>query len=293
MEKYWELTKVLPNTTNQEMIEEYLLSLKLLNRSEGTVIQYRRFLEQFFNDVSESFATMSPNTIQQWFENHQAQVKEPTLKMRLSILSSFYTFCVQEGYIDRSPIKTRWFPRLPQSVPKYLEKEGIAKTRKQSEKTTLRNRVLIELFLSSGCRVGEIYTLNKEDIDIENRIAHVIGKGRKIRQVHFSEKCAVLLERYLNNHPTKKNALFLSHFGERLSIRSMQYIVEKIGEEAGLDTRLHPHRFRHTFATELLAKGADLAFISDELGHTSINTTQIYARLPKREIISLYRKYMG
>lgn len=293
MERYWELTHPLPNKVNQEVVNDFLLSLKLANRSQGTIIQYRRFLERFFGDMKDSFSSLSSDTIREWFVNNESHVKEGTLSYRLSVLSSFYTFCVQEEYLEKSPMKIRWFPRLPQPVPKYLEKEDIAKIRQKSEWTSLRNQALIEFMLASGCRVGEVHQLNREDIDLENRTARVVGKGKKIRHIHFIDKCAVLLERYIASRPQAFPALFVTSTGKRLSIRTIQHIVKEIGERAGLTTSLHPHRFRHTFATELLAKGAELSFIADEMGHSDLGTTQIYARLPKREIIALYRKFMG
>ncbi|MBU7595724.1 tyrosine-type recombinase/integrase [Metabacillus halosaccharovorans] len=294
MDKFWLVTKIIPNSKNKEVIEEFLLSLKLANRSRGTVIIYRRFLERFFYDMTEPFHKLTADQILQWFLKNEANVKEVTYRMRLSVLSSFYTFCVQERYLEKSPIKSRWFPRVPKSMPKYLEKEEIAKMRVQGEVTSLRNQVVVEFMLTTGCRVGEVHLLNKEDLDLENRTARVKGKGKKIRTVHFTEKCAVLLEKYLNLwRPRRSPAVFVTRMGTRLSIRMIQVLIRDVGKDAELTSRLHPHRLRHTFATELLAKGAELSFIGDELGHSDIGTTQIYAKLPKREIISLYRKYMG
>lgn len=294
MEKYWELKKTLPNNFNQEVINEFLLSLKLANRSQKTITGYRRFLEKFFTDMNDPITSLTSDAILHWIKTHEGQVKESTIKNYLSVLSSFYSFCVQEEYLERSPIKRRWFPRLPQPVPRYLEKEDIAKTRLQSEMASLRDQVLIEFMLTSGCRVGEVNRLNRADVDFVNRTACVKGKGKKIRYVHFTAKCAVLLERYIDSCSKISPAVFVSsRTGKRLGIRGIQHIVKDIGEDAKLTTGLHPHRFRHTFATELLAKGAELSFIGDELGHSDLSTTQIYARLPNREIISLYRKFMG
>ncbi|MYL34290.1 tyrosine-type recombinase/integrase [Pontibacillus yanchengensis] len=293
MENYWGLKSALPNEVNHEVVNQYLLSIKLANHSEGTIIQYRRFLERFFGDMIDSYANITSDKIYQWFISNQGHVKETTFSLRLSILSSFYTFCVEEEYITRSPIKRRWFPILPQTIPKYLEKNEIAKTRIQSERRSLRDLALVEFMLSSGCRVGEVHPLNRDDVDFENRTFHVVGKGNKIRQVHFSERCAVYLEKYIKTLPNTSEALFVTVTGGRLSIRAIQDIMNRIGKGAELASSLHPHRLRHTFATEMLSKGAELTFISEELGHADVNTTQIYARLPKKEIISLYRKYMG
>lgn len=293
MRNYWELSRRFPIKVNHEVVGEFLLSLQLLNRSKKTITVYRFFLERFFGEMEEPYNSLSSDTIIEWFKNNEGHQSEATFRQRLSILSSFYKFCIEEEFVECSPIKSRWFPRLPQSLPKYLEKGEIAKTRSQSELMSLRNQVLVEFMLTTGCRVSEVSELNKEDVDLENRTARVVGKGKKIRYVHFTEKCAYLLERYLSMSLKFPKALFTFSIGRRLTVRMIQEIVKEVGEEARLTSKLHPHRLRHTFATELLAKGAELSFIGDELGHSDIGTTQIYARLPKREIISMYRKYMG
>jgi integrase/recombinase XerD len=171
----------------------------------------------------------------------------------------------------------------------------VVKVQHQVEKESIRNRALVEFLLSSGCRIGEVHLLDRQNVDLENRTALVLGKGNKIRQVHFSEKCALLLERYLALRTDKDPALFVTSLGKpnRLSKKWVQNHLRKIGKQAGLSGSLHPHRLRHTFATELLAKGAELSFIGDELGHSNLLTTQIYARLLNTEIIAKYRMYMG
>ncbi|MGA5690638.1 tyrosine-type recombinase/integrase [Cytobacillus pseudoceanisediminis] len=295
MTNYWELTKTFPNAKNQEVIGEYLLSLKLANRTERTILAYRWNLERFFRDKEKAYYALSSEEILESLQKNEAHVKESTYLKALHVLSAFYKFCVYESLMERSPIKRRWFPRVPKSVPKYLGKDDIAKLRQVSEKFSNRNQALVEFMLTSGCRVGEVHQLNCEDVDLENRIAQVSGKGNKIRYVHFTEKCAILLHRYLNQGrpSTSSSALFVNFKGKRLGIGMMYKIIREIGEKAGISTRMHPHRLRHTFATELLAKGAELSFIGEELGHSDIGTTQIYARLPKSEIVAQYRKYMG
>lgn len=290
---YWELKRTVANDATQEALTDFLLSLKLINRRESTIVQYRDFLSLFFLPYEHSYAELSSQTILDWFTEQNLHLKEASVVQKLSILSSFFTFCVEEAYIEKSPMRSRWNPRLPQPIPKFLEKEDVAKTRVQVEKQSARNQAMVELMYSSGCRVGELHLLDLSDVNFENRSAHVHGKGGKIRTIHFSERCNVLLERYLEERKKGSIALFVTSTGKRLSIRGIQKIVRSLGESAGLSSVLHPHRFRHTFATELLAKGADIAFISGELGHSDIATTQIYARLPTREVISLYRRYMG
>lgn len=295
IEKYWEVKIQLPNLENKRIINEYLLSLKVANQSFHTINNLRYFLQTFFKEQRASFSSLTSDEIQEWLIQHHKGMKENTIKFHISALSTFYAFCVEEDYLDRSPVKLRWFPRCPKPIPKYLGKEEIAKICWKSEKGLLRDRAMLEFFLSSGCRVGEVHLLDRADVDLENRTARVVGKGRKIRQVHFSEKCALLLERYLESRKDNNPALFVASgiISSRISIRWIEKILNRVGEEAGVTGSLHPHRLRHTFATELLAKGADLLFIADELGHSDLKTTQVYANLPDTKVISLYRKYMG
>lgn len=295
MDKYWKLKVDLPNAENQKVINEYLLSLKIANKSFYTINNFRYFYQNFFKDQDASFTVFTSNDIQKWFSIHDKEFKKNTVRFHLSALSAFYNFCIDEGYLERSPIKMRWFPRCPISEPKYLDKEEMAKVRRQAESLFPRDYAIMEFLIATGCRVGEVCRLDKKDVDFESRTACVLGKGKKIRQVHFTDKCSILLERYLESRNDDHPALFVSYRGRltRLSTSWIGKILNELGKRSKLSASLHPHRLRHTFATDLLAKGADLVFIAEELGHSDVKTTQIYARLPKREIISHYRKYMG
>ncbi|MDQ0154247.1 tyrosine-type recombinase/integrase [Robertmurraya andreesenii] len=293
--KYWEVDIILANNINKERINEYLLSIYVLNYSKDTINGYRYNLQVFFKGKKELFSTITSDEILQWLSHAQKKYKEKTITNYLITLNSFFSFCVEEGYIDKSPMKMRWYPRLPKPIPKYLNKEEVAKIRNHCEKENLRNRVLVEFLLTSGCRIGEVHQLNRTDVDLENRTAIVFGKGKKFRQVHFSVKCCLLLEQYLDLRKDKELALFVTSVGKprRLSKDWLKKIINKVGKVSGISGTLHPHRLRHTFATDLLSKGADLSFIGEELGHKQLKTTQIYASLPEQKIVALYRKYMG
>ncbi|WOV88044.1 tyrosine-type recombinase/integrase [Sporosarcina oncorhynchi] len=295
MERYWELKIQLPNAENQKVVNEYLLSLKVANRSFYTINNYRIFYQTFFKEEKASYAALTSDHIQKWLIQNDTGLKKNSIKFHISALSTFYKFCVEEEYIKKSPIKKRWYPRAEKPIPKYLTKEETSKIRRLLEDLPLRDRVIFEFTLTSGCRIGEVHRLDKADIDFENRTTRVGGKGKKIRQVHFSEMTALLLERYLQSRKDDHPALFVTHKEPptRLSANWVGRSMRNLGEKAELPGSLHPHRLRHTFATVLLAKGADIMFIADELGHSDIKTTQIYARLPKQQIISMYRKYMG
>lgn len=289
----WKVVASLANQQNKTIINEFLVWMKVSNYSMGTIEGYKKVLQRFFIDREDPFWSLESEDILTWMNHHRGIWKESTLYSNLSVLHSFFNFCVEEEYMEKTIMKKRWYPRLPQPVPKYLDKEEVAKIRQSSEKKSLRSRAILEFFLASGCRVGEVVGLDRNDVDFDNRTARVMGKGKKVRVVHFTEKCALLLERYIESRTDDDPALFATNFGTRLHVGPIRNMLRKLGVEAQLSSSLYPHRLRHTFATNLLAKGADLSFIGEELGHSNLQTTQIYARLPKSKITSMYRKYMG
>lgn len=293
LKNYWIVENNKIDTKTQNILNEYLQSLKIARKSELTIKMYHGFLERFFVNISKSVEELTQVDILDYLQNNCFKYCDYTIIRHISILSSFFKFCQSEGYIDITLIKKRWRPRRPKPLPKYLDKNEIAKIKLEAEKSSIRNRTIFELLLSSGCRVAEAQGLNIEDIDLKNRTAKVKGKGGKIRFIHFTETCAILLEIYINTHPFSTGPLFLGSKDNVLTIRTMQRIINELGEEAALLINVTPHMLRHTFATSLLSKGAPLEFIGEELGHEDDNTTRVYARLPREEMVSLYKKCMG
>lgn len=196
--------------------------------------------------------------------------------------------------MDKMVLKKRWRPKIPQSLPKYLNEQEYSRVKMASEQLSLRDRGLVLFLFSSGCRRSEVANLKIEDIDLDKRIAKVIGKGNKIRTVHFSIECAIVLKEYLNTRNYKKSdSLLINRWGQLLQQKGIYKVVKRVGELAGLTLTLHPHCCRHTFATILLARGADIQFIADILGHTNLNTTRVYARFPSEDMILAYQNIMG
>ncbi|SFM33708.1 tyrosine-type recombinase/integrase [Salibacterium qingdaonense] len=275
------------------VLQEFLLHLQLGGRSDNTLETYERVLQRFFSEIPFPVAEVTSDHVLSWLASYRSSRKDTTISTWFNVLTSFFHFCEDEGHVPHTPIKKRWRPRLPQPLPRYLDKTEQAQTKLQVETESLRNQALYAFFVSSGCRVSEVCAINKTDIDLAERTVQVQGKGQKIRPVHFSERCAILLASYIPTLPDHEDALFVNQHGRRLTRVGVHQIISHMGSDAGLSASLGPHRLRHTFATTLLAKGADLSFISEELGHSSLDTTRIYARLPKEEIVTMYRKYMG
>ncbi|QOK25895.1 tyrosine-type recombinase/integrase [Cytobacillus oceanisediminis] len=292
--KYWQSSHESISEQTLLIINEYLLSLKLANKSEATINKYKWILERFFCECTVSLKALRSEDILKWLNEFSKGKRPKTVDLFLSALSSFFQFCLEEEYLEHVIIKKRWRPKIPQSLPKYLTEQEYARVKLAAEGFSYRDRSLILFLFSSGCRSSEASNLNIQDINIEKRTASVNGKGKKIRQVHFSEECALVLKDYLKTRTgDEEEPLFMNKFGQRLTKSGIYGITTKLGKSAGLNQSLHPHCCRHTFATNMLARGADLEFIADEMGHANLNTTRVYARIPTEDMILAYQNKMG
>jgi integrase/recombinase XerC len=153
-----------------------------------------------------------------------------------------------------------------------------------------RDLAILELLYGCGIRVSELVGLNLEDMDRTERWLRVRGKGRKERQVPFGGKAADALDRYLEDRSSQEQALFLNHHGGRLTDRGVRGIIKLYATLIAGDSSIHPHSFRHAFATHLLSDGADLRSIQELLGHARLSTTQKYTQVSLTDLMSVYDK---
>ncbi|TMN21907.1 tyrosine-type recombinase/integrase [Lentibacillus cibarius] len=293
-QKYWVTTKEIVPENNRQILNDFLLSLKLANKAVVTITKYKWILEKFLSECSVSIEDLTPEHIRNWLYVISEGKKPKTIDLYLSALKSFTNFCLAEDYLNAPVIKSRWKPAIPESLPQYLNGEELARVKREAEDLPLRDRALILLLLSSGCRKTEASYLNIEDVQLKKRTAMVMGKGGNLRHIHLSEECALVLQDYLQTRNyCEGEPLFLNKFGGRLKSTGIYKVTTKLGKQAELSQTLYPHVCRHTFATTMLAKGADLSFIAEEMGHANVNTTRIYARIPTDDLIMKYENIMG
>jgi integrase/recombinase XerD len=292
--KHWESSNENLTKETRGFLNDYLLSLETANKAEATITKYCWILEKFLSQCSIPIADLTSNDVRNWLNIYSEGKSPKTMDLVLSCLSSFFSFCLEEDYMENMVIKKRWRPKIPQALPRYLNEQEYARVRLAAESLSLRDRALILFLFSSGCRRQELSDLNIQDVNLNQRTAKVIGKGKRIRTVHFSEECALILNEYLKTRSyDETDPLFINRKGLRLLPKGIYEITKKLGKNAGLKHLLHPHIFRHTFATNMLARGADIEFIGDEMGHVNLNTTRIYARIPTEDMILAYQNKMG
>lgn len=175
-------------------------------------------------------------------------------------------------------------------IPKFLTEREIEHLREAYFSSM--EKALFEFMFSTGCRIGEIVTLNKNCINWTDRSAIVTGKGDKEREVYFNIRCEIWLKRYLDERSDKESAIFVTErFPHRMSIAQMRYIIKRISSRAGINKNIHPHQLRHSYATHLLNNGAPIDVIQSLLGHEKSETTRIYAQLSGKLRQEFYQKY--
>lgn len=215
-----------------------------------------------------------------------------TTRRRLAAYRSFYRWALREGLVEHSPAARLVTPKSQVNVPRFLDvAEACEMVERPSQKGWFlkRNRALLELIYGAGIRVAEAAALDVQDVDLKASLVKVrSGKGRKDRIVPFGPPAADALREWMHGRGSMGNALFLNKHFSRLSVRSMHRIVRDSGLKNGL-SGVHPHALRHSCATHMLAGGADLRAIQEQLGHASLSTTQRYAHVSVEQLINVYR----
>lgn len=223
-----------------------------------------------------------------------------TVARKLATLRSFYKFMVKRGNLGANPVAAIRTPKQEKRLPKFLEIEDIERLMSNCDISTLlgaRDRAILEVLYSTGIRVSELVALEIGDVDLQQSIVRVRGKGKKQRVIPLGPGAVKAILHYLdlrrtNATPGKPypDALFINKHGERLSTRSVRRKLDKYLLSAGLDLSVSPHTLRHSFATHMLKRGADLRSVQEMLGHQSLSTTQIYTHLTGDQVKAEYEK---
>jgi len=221
------------------------------------------------------------------------QLGKRSLSRKISTLKSFFKFILREGLIKSNPASSLIYPRADKNLPKFLTEKEIEKVLEVSDGKgvlALRDKAILEFLYSTGARVSELVTLKIENIDLVSGVVKVKGKGRKERLLPLGEPAINSIKKYLDARQDKSDFLFINKKGGGLSDRGLRGIVYKYIKKAAIHLKASPHTFRHSFATHLLNRGADLRSVQELLGHSSISTTQVYTHLTIDSLKKVYLK---
>ena len=228
-------------------------------------------------------------------ELHRRGLSKASSARKLAALRSFFRYLCREGRLPANPAKLLLSPRREKRIPSVLEPSQVELLLQVpgDAPAALRARAILELLYATGMRCAELVGLDLGELDLQARTVRVLGKGHKERVVLFGVPAARALREWLSARPQlrpRSEALFLNARGGRLSDRSVRALVARRVRQLALERRCSPHTLRHSFATHLLTRGADLRSIQELLGHASLSTTQRYTHVDTRHLLEVYRK---
>jgi len=297
----------MPSRLEQE-IEQHLAELARAAVSPHTVAAYRSDLRQWVDFLSPpGAAPPEPEAIdllllREWMLwLYRQRLAAVSIRRKVAAVRALFQFMQREGAVPVNVARLLRLPKAPQKLPVVMTAEqmntlldGVA-AGKLERPHPARDRAMLEILYGCGVRVSELAGLNLDDLDRGSAVAQdawmrVRGKGKKERQVPLPGKAAAALERYLAERPVVRDerAAFLNHHGRRLSVRGIHAIVKLYATALSGDPSVHPHGFRHAYATHLLASGADLRAIQELLGHARLSTTQKYTQVSLTDLMKVY-----
>jgi len=269
--------------------------------SAHTLKAYREDLADYLSDDRgrpPSPASISPLDLRQYVSDlHRAGYARTSISRRLASLRSFFRFAQREGIVDSNPAKPLRNPRKQRQLPHFMtsqEVERLLLAPNSSERMGARDLAILETMYSTGVRVSELVGMNIGDVELEEAVARIRGKGKRERYAPLGSFAIEAIQHWLRMRDESElghqDPIFVNRLGSRLSTRSVGRMLEKYLAAAGLDRRTTPHTLRHSFATHLLDGGADIRSVQELLGHRSLVTTQIYTHLTTATLRQAYEK---
>ncbi|HIM61275.1 MAG TPA: site-specific tyrosine recombinase XerD [Dehalococcoidia bacterium] len=281
--------------------------------SRNTSDAYRNDLGQFWEFLQDNgngqsngnyaWTAVDINVLNKYIDDLRVRkgYRDTTTARKVASIKSFFGFLSENSIITEDPTESLGSPRVGRTLPKFLPEEDVTKlldmAYRSGSNEGQRDAVIMELLYATGLRVGELVSLNMQDIDLSEAYIRCMGKGSKERIVHLYPKALEELRRYLKTsrvallgHRRTEPSLFVNHRGERLTRQWVWTILKTYGQKAGITQNITPHTLRHSFATHLLQNGASLRHVQELLGHSSISTTQVYTHLTNGYVQKEYSK---
>ena len=284
-----------------KLFVEYLQMEK--NSAQYTIEHYQYEISEFFMFMSEQ-GIKDVRDVQYLDARlyltvlYERKLARKTVAKKISCLRSFYKFLLREKHVEENPFALVTIPKAEKRLPEFFYENELQQIFQACETETplgQRNKTLLELFYATGMRVSECCQMKLKDVDFFLSTVLVHGKGRKERYVPFGRQAKAALEQYINDGrkklligKTDNDQLFVNYRGGNLSTRGVRKILDGIIEKSALNSQIHPHMLRHSFATHLLNNGADLRSVQELLGHAFLTSTQIYTHVTNEHLRKTY-----
>ncbi len=290
----------------QKAIDEFVRTLISRGLSEHTITAYKKdllqlqeFLTKYFEDGSVKVDQITRLFLRDFLRHLSMNDRNNrTLARKATTMKNFFQFCEKNEYLTKNPASNLHIPKFEKKLPKYFsekEMEELLNIPDLSSKFGIRNRAILELIYSSGLRISEIADCKMGQIDLNEKLIKIIGKGNKERIIPISSKAKIAIRNYENTREQFRSRFsgeifFLSKSGRQLSSNEIREILSRYLVLVARTKGYSPHSIRHSFATHLLARGADLRAVQEMLGHSNLSTTEIYTHLTLKDLKKVYEQ---
>lgn len=271
----------------------FMISKKIEGRSEGTLEQYRVCLEDMLSAIAKPIDKIESQDLRLYLYQIQQtrKVSDRTLNNKRLILSAFFKWCWEECYISHNPcasIRPIHYETKPRQPASDIEMELLRRAC-----VTSRDSAMVEMLYSTGCRCSELSNLLRSDVDFNTREVKLFGKGKKHRVSFMNARAVVALKQYLSERDDDCPFLFCSKNRPHQQLKNggIEWSISCISKRAGIE-HVYPHKIRHTFATDALERGMDIQNLQALLGHSSIDTTLIYAKVSSASLATCHRRFV-
>jgi integrase/recombinase XerD len=280
-------------TSDIAAYKQFFVSKKIQGLSDGTLSLYMQTINLFMRNVRKAYKDVTTNDIRLFIANREMmdKVSKGTLARERGCIVRFFNWLYVEEYIGRDPGARVERIKVPKRRKEEFSELDVEKMR--SAVMNSKEALIIELLLSTGCRVSELVSLNFRDYNEENDSISVIGKGNKQRVLYLNAKAKLALKSYLEDVPHEIGPLFYGRTKRKeMTVAGVQKLLKRVGEKAGV-ANVHPHRFRRTAATLARRHGMPIELVMNFLGHESIDTTLKYSMIGDEELKLSHKKYIN
>ena len=279
---------------NSEYLNYFISAKKVEGCSSKTMKYYNEIIRKFLDSTDKKIKDITTDDIRRYLSDYRekSSCSGATIDNFRRVFSSFFAWLEDEDYIVKSPVRRIHRIKTTDAVKETFTDENIEKMRDYC--TNLRDLSIIELFISTGMRVGELVNLDISDVNFEDRSCIVLGKGNKQREVYFDARTKLHLKNYLKERKDNNRALFVANKKphQRLTGQTVEYLIRTLGKKLEIK-KAHPHKFRRTMATMAIDKGMPIEQVQKLLGHKKIDTTMHYAMVNQTNVKFSHRKYIG
>lgn len=272
----------------------FIAAKRIEGCSEKTLTYYHKTITAMITAISKTVQQITTDDLRQYLTTYQTERRSSkvTIDNIRRILASFYSWLEDEDYIIKSPVRRIHKVKTAKIIKDTYSDETLELMRDHCD--SLRDLAIIDLLASSGMRIGEMVTLNREDINFNERECVVFGKGNRERLVYFDARTKIHLQNYLDSRTDSNPALFVTLRApfKRIQIGGVELRLRELGRRLSIP-KVHPHKFRRTLATSAIDKGMPIEQVQQLLGHQKIDTTMHYAMVKQQNVKLAHRKFIG